>query len=193
MCHKQGRKALQLLELASQEKNKQHDEIERELVRTIEISKNSRRREATKRGRPGLIEIDSPFINPRAPTETGTSDISSKLSYQWASCSSTRLVVLALKAQTIRLQVSTPNVTHHELSASVASSPSSKIVVGTAWAGLVSGATRPFTGVLLGVYATCNGAGSGVECPNGGDTSYWQRWRYAGRGQEVAAGWWFDG
>jgi len=90
---------------------------------------------------------------------------------------------------TIRLQVSTPNATHYELSASIASRPaSSKIVVGSAWAGLVSGGTGPFTGVLVGVYATCNGAGSGVECPNGGDKAYWQRWRYSGQGQEVAAG-----
>ena len=97
-------------------------------------------------------------------------------------------VPAAWNGETIRLQVSTPNVTHYELSASLASKPESKIVVGTGWAGLVSGATGPFTGVLLGVYATCNGAGSGVECPNGGDKAYWQRWRYGGQGQEVAAG-----
>lgn len=91
--------------------------------------------------------------------------------------------------ETIRLHVSTPNVTHYELSASMARSPeASKIVVGSAWAGVVSGATGPFTGVLVGVYATCNGAGTGVECLNGGDKAYWQRWRYSGKGQEVAAG-----
>ncbi|GAB1316389.1 hypothetical protein MFIFM68171_06599 [Madurella fahalii] len=94
----------------------------------------------------------------------------------------------AWKGETIRLQVSTPNVTHYELSASLASDPTSKIVVGTAWAGLVSGATGPFTGTLLGVYATCNGAGKGEDCPGGGDKAYWQRWRYTGEGQEIAMG-----
>ncbi|KAK4444781.1 Non-reducing end alpha-L-arabinofuranosidase BoGH43A [Podospora aff. communis PSN243] len=94
----------------------------------------------------------------------------------------------AWENETIRLQVSTLNTTHYELSASIANSPTSKIVVGSAWAGLVSGGTGPFTGVLVGVYATCNGAGSGLNCPNGGDKAFWQRWRYTGRGQEVAAG-----
>ncbi|KAK3349207.1 glycoside hydrolase family 43 protein [Lasiosphaeria hispida] len=98
-------------------------------------------------------------------------------------------VPTAWKGETIRFQVSTPNATHYELSASLASDPTaSKMIFGTAWAGLVSGATGPFTGVLLGVYATCNGAGSGEECLNGGDKAYWQRWRYAGEGQEVAMG-----
>jgi len=97
-------------------------------------------------------------------------------------------VPAAWKGGNIRFEVSTPNTTHYELSASLANDPTSRVVVGQASARLVSGATGPYTGVLLGAYATCNGAGSGEECLNGGDKAYWQRWRYAGEGQEVAAG-----
>ncbi|KAK1760276.1 Non-reducing end alpha-L-arabinofuranosidase BoGH43A [Echria macrotheca] len=92
----------------------------------------------------------------------------------------------AWRGQTIRLHVTTPNTTHYDLSASLTSDPASKITVGTAWAGLVSGGTGPFTGVLLGIFNTCNGAGQGEECPDGGDKAYWQRWRYTGKGQEIA-------
>jgi len=97
-------------------------------------------------------------------------------------------VPLGWKDETIQLRVSTPNVAYYELSASSKADPLSKIVVGTASARLVSGGSGPFTGTLLGVYATCNGAGQGEECPNGGEMAYWQRWRYAGRGQEIAVG-----
>jgi len=90
--------------------------------------------------------------------------------------------------KTIRLEVSVQNVTHYQLAASLANAPRSKPVIGRAWAGLVSGATGQFTGALLGVYATCNGAGQGEDCPGGGDKAYWQRWRYSGRGQEIAEG-----
>jgi beta-xylosidase len=94
----------------------------------------------------------------------------------------------AWKEGPIRLQVSAPNATHYELSASLASDPLSRILVATAPATIVSGGTGPFTGTLLGVYATCNGAGSGETCPEGGEKAYWQRWRYAGKGQEIATG-----
>jgi len=97
-------------------------------------------------------------------------------------------VPAAWKDGTIRLQASALNTTHYELSASLASDPQSKIVVGTASARLVSGGSGPFTGTLLGVYATCNGAGQGDDCPNGGEKAYWQRWRYTGKGQEIAIG-----
>jgi hypothetical protein len=61
----------------------------------------------------------------------------------------------AWENETIRLQVSTPNVAHYEPSASIiSSSASSRIVVGSAWASLVSGVTGPFNGALDGVYAT---------------------------------------
>jgi beta-xylosidase len=59
-----------------------------------------------------------------------------------------------------------------------------KILVGTESAGAVSGGSGSFVGTLLGVYATCNGAGSGTECPEGGE-AYFTRWRYQGVAQEI--------
>ncbi|KAL2866109.1 glycosyl hydrolase [Aspergillus lucknowensis] len=49
--------------------------------------------------------------------------------------------------------------------------------IGKASSALVSGGHGSFVGSLLGTYATCNGEGSGVECPKGGVATF-QRWRY---------------
>ncbi|KAI1441689.1 glycoside hydrolase family 43 protein [Annulohypoxylon stygium] len=84
----------------------------------------------------------------------------------------------------IRLYIETANATHYNLSASAARDPNSRIHVGTASAGLVSGGNGSFVGSLVGAYATCNGAGSGLECPEGGN-AYFSRWRYSGLGQYV--------
>jgi beta-xylosidase len=42
---------------------------------------------------------------------------------------------------------------------------------------LDSAKSGTFIGALIGVYATCNGAGEGVDCPDGGIGTF-QRWRY---------------
>jgi hypothetical protein len=101
----------------------------------------------------------------------------------------------------LRLQIQTVNSTHYSLSAMLAdkpkpepgkpqlqsqSGPGSKLVIGTASAELVSGGNGSFVGSLVGAYATCNGAGSGVTCPAGGN-AYFNRWRYTGQGQYVSA------
>ncbi|KAK5996804.1 Non-reducing end alpha-L-arabinofuranosidase BoGH43A [Cladobotryum mycophilum] len=86
----------------------------------------------------------------------------------------------------IRLRLQAANETHYTFSASSASAPDKPIVVGTASALLVSGGSGPFTGSLVGIYATCNGAGSGVDCPAGGEALF-QRWRYTGTAQQVSA------
>ncbi|KAI8624827.1 glycoside hydrolase family 43 protein [Xylariaceae sp. FL1651] len=88
--------------------------------------------------------------------------------------------------QTIRLQIQTMNTTHYSLSAMPAANPNAQIVVGTASAGLVSGGDGSFVGSLVGAYATCNGAGSGVVCPERGN-AYFGRWRYTGAAQYVSA------
>ncbi|KAI1389389.1 glycoside hydrolase family 43 protein [Hypoxylon trugodes] len=85
----------------------------------------------------------------------------------------------------IRLQIETANTTHYNLAAASAADPSGSILVGTASAGLVSGGNGSFVGSLVGAYATCNGAGTGVECPQGGN-AYFNRWRYTGEGQYVS-------
>ncbi|KAG9251893.1 glycoside hydrolase family 43 protein, partial [Emericellopsis atlantica] len=59
------------------------------------------------------------------------------------------------------------------------------ITIGTASSALVSGGNGSFVGSLLGAYATCNGAGSGVECLDGGVPTF-QRWRYRPIAQFIA-------
>ena len=85
----------------------------------------------------------------------------------------------------VRLQISTPNNVTYELSAMPAENPSAAIKVGTASAQLVSGGNGTFVGSLVGAYATCNGAGEGLDCPHGGEAVF-TRWRYTGMGQQIA-------
>ncbi|KAH9238273.1 glycoside hydrolase family 43 protein [Colletotrichum gloeosporioides 23] len=89
-------------------------------------------------------------------------------------------------ADLIQLEISTPNATHYTLAAYSATEPENKIMMATVSARLVSGQSGPFTGALLGVYATCNGAGTGLECPSGGDV-YVTEWMYTGKGQFYTA------
>ncbi|KAK2740072.1 xylosidase arabinofuranosidase [Colletotrichum kahawae] len=67
-----------------------------------------------------------------------------------------------------------------------AAEPENKITMATVSAKLVSGQSGPFTGTLLGVYATCNGAGTGLQCPSGGDVHVTE-WMYTGKGQYYTA------
>ena len=85
----------------------------------------------------------------------------------------------------IRLQIQTANDTAYTLSAMPASNPNAKIIIGTASAELVSGGRGSFVGTLVGAYATCNGAGAGLDCPDGG-TAHFQRWRYTGAAQYIS-------
>lgn len=86
----------------------------------------------------------------------------------------------------IQLEISTPNATHYTLAAYSAAEPEHKIVMAIVSAKLVSGQSGPYTGALLGVYATCNGAGTGLKCPSGGDV-YVTEWMYTGKGQYYTA------
>ncbi|OQO08381.1 hypothetical protein B0A48_06251 [Cryoendolithus antarcticus] len=53
-------------------------------------------------------------------------------------------------------------------------------------ANIVSGGSGQFTGTLLGVYATCNGAGTSgsLFCPAGQQNSF-SNWSYQGQGQRI--------
>ena len=86
----------------------------------------------------------------------------------------------------IRLQIETLNSTHYGLAAMPADNPKAKLTIGTASAELVSGGSGSFVGSLVGAYATCNGAGSGLACPRGGN-AYFSRWRYIGEAQFISA------
>jgi beta-xylosidase len=85
----------------------------------------------------------------------------------------------------IRLQVDSLNSSHYLFSAHRADNPNSRLVIGITSGKAVSGGSGPFVGVLLGIYATCNGAGAeGKECPPGGE-AYFNRWRYTGVAQQI--------
>ena len=88
----------------------------------------------------------------------------------------------------IRLHIETANATHYNLLASSATDAKSKILIGTAYAGLVSGGNGSFVGSLVGTYATCNGAGTKgtLDCPSDG-TANFSRWRYTGKAQYISA------
>lgn len=87
---------------------------------------------------------------------------------------------------TITLQVQTANETHYRFTAMPSDNPNAKIVLGTASAQLVSGGNGTFVGTLVGAYATCNGAGEDLSCPEGGN-AYVQNWRYTGLAQAISA------
>ncbi|KAL4767179.1 xylosidase : arabinofuranosidase [Aspergillus nidulans var. acristatus] len=82
----------------------------------------------------------------------------------------------------IRLHIKAEDPQSYILSAS---SGSEVVQVGTASSSLVSGDSGPFVGSLLGAYATCNGAGNGDDCPEGGVASF-QQWQYTPVAQFIA-------
>jgi len=87
----------------------------------------------------------------------------------------------------LRLSIRAGNTTHYTFSAGPAANATAAIVIGSASAELVSGKDNgSFVGSLVGAYATCNGAGSGEACPQGGN-AYFQRWRYTGVAQQLSA------
>ncbi|KAI1353502.1 glycoside hydrolase family 43 protein [Xylaria sp. FL0043] len=86
----------------------------------------------------------------------------------------------------IRLLIQTLNTTHYSLAAMPVGDPGAKLIIGMASAGLVSGGNGSFVGSLIGAYATCNGAGLGFACPDGGN-AYFSRWRHTGEAQYISA------
>ncbi|KAK3308515.1 glycosyl hydrolase [Chaetomium strumarium] len=83
----------------------------------------------------------------------------------------------------IRMEIQMAKPTEYVFSAALASHPKTKVELGTASAELLSGGSGSFVGTLIGVYATCNGAGQGIDCPAGTPSAYFTRWRYTGGGQ----------
>ncbi|EXL45605.1 xylan 1,4-beta-xylosidase [Fusarium oxysporum f. sp. radicis-lycopersici 26381] len=81
----------------------------------------------------------------------------------------------------IRLTVSTPDDKTFAFSASCTKGAATKMELGQASGNIVSGESGPFTGTLLGVYATSNG-GKGVT------PAYFSRWTYLPIAQKVAEG-----
>ncbi|PYI28613.1 hypothetical protein BP00DRAFT_438323 [Aspergillus indologenus CBS 114.80] len=90
-------------------------------------------------------------------------------------------VPVAWYGRGIVLRVRTPDDAGYVLSAALVGDLGSEIVLGRASAEILSGGSGPFTGTLLGVYATGNG-GPG-ETP-----AYWSDWTYVPVAQEIDAG-----
>jgi beta-xylosidase len=87
----------------------------------------------------------------------------------------------------IRLQIQMSTPTEYAFSAMLASDEKTKINVGKASATQLSGGSGSFVGTLIGVYATCNGAGSKLDCPSNAPKAYFNRWRYTGVSQYISA------
>ncbi|KAL3417234.1 xylosidase arabinofuranosidase [Phlyctema vagabunda] len=82
----------------------------------------------------------------------------------------------------ITFQIQAVNDTHFTFAAGPSSNSSRLEVLGTAPSSILSGGTGPFTGTLLGVYATTNGDNSTQ------DLAFITKWRYEGQAQAVASG-----
>jgi beta-xylosidase len=84
-----------------------------------------------------------------------------------------------LEAESIRLHIQARDQESFVLGASLGDGEI--LELGTAPAKLIShldsARSGTFIGGLIGVYATCNGAGEGLDCPEGGVGKF-QRWRY---------------
>jgi beta-xylosidase len=87
----------------------------------------------------------------------------------------------------IRLQIEMCAPSEYTFSASLASDETIKMDIGKASAAQLSGGTGSFVGTLIGIYATCNGAGSDLDCPADAPKAYFKRWRYAGVSEYISA------
>lgn len=118
-----------------------------------------------------------------APNDSGDSTLSSPSKYFRLRAQSNRgsLETIVAVPQTwvhdsIQLEIKAGNLTHYTFSAAPALHKSQSITIGWAEANLV---TPMFTGALVGVYATTNGAD--VEPA----FAYISQWRYQGQGQYI--------
>jgi beta-xylosidase len=96
-------------------------------------------------------------------------------------------VPTAWAGKPIRLQIDMSTPSEYTFSAMLASDESGKITIGKASAAQLSGGTGSFVGTLIGVYATCNGAGQSLDCPSNTPKAYFNRWRYTGISQYISA------
>ncbi|KAL1637616.1 hypothetical protein SLS58_009289 [Diplodia intermedia] len=81
--------------------------------------------------------------------------------------------------RSVRLRVRALDDTHYTFSAGPSDGVGEERIVSQAPATILSGGTGPFTGTLVGVYATSNGG-------DGKTPAYISRWRYEGKGQKIS-------
>ena len=119
------------------------------------------------------------FLTQLANIRLGVVQDGSQLTFKFSASnhSKTSAVPPSWVGSPIRLQIQMATPTDYTFTAMLASETTTKIVLGTASAELLSGGSALFVGTLLGVYATCNGARSGQECPSGKPKAYFNRCR----------------
>ncbi|KAK0623908.1 glycoside hydrolase family 43 protein [Immersiella caudata] len=134
------------------------------------------------------------FLTQQATIQLGVVQLNNQLTFRFATngtnsspTSKTQAVPTAWVGKPIRLQIQMSSINTYTLSAMLASDTKTKIAIGTGRGELLSGGSGSFVGTLVGVYATCNGNGSGLDCPSGTPNAHFQRWRYTGAGQFVSA------
>jgi beta-xylosidase len=95
----------------------------------------------------------------------------------------------AWKGHPVRLMIEMCTPDKYLFSAALAAGGSETLELGQAATSQVSGNTGSFVGTLIGVYATCNGAGDdALDCPAGTPNAWYKRWRYNGLNQGVDKG-----
>ncbi|EXF79236.1 arabinofuranosidase [Colletotrichum fioriniae PJ7] len=82
------------------------------------------------------------------------------------------------KSESIRLSVSAISDSEYVFGAAPASHPEEYVEIGSASALVVSGGSGPFTGTIVGAYATNNGG-------DGNTPAYFSRWRYTPVAQKI--------
>jgi hypothetical protein len=86
----------------------------------------------------------------------------------------------------INLEIEATSPETYQFSVSAREGETPGFVLGEASSAHVSGGTGPFTGTLLGAFSTCNGGGSGNDCP-ASSSPVFRRWRYASTSQYITA------
>jgi len=129
------------------------------------------------------------FLTQSATVQLGVVLVGSQPTFRFTASgkSNSSAVPASWASKPIRLQIQMATPTKYTFAAMLASDTQTKVVLGTASAELLSGDTGSFVGTLIGVYATCNGAGSGLSCPSATPNAYFNRWRYTGAAQYVSA------
>ncbi|KAJ4989904.1 xylosidase : arabinofuranosidase [Stagonosporopsis vannaccii] len=82
--------------------------------------------------------------------------------------------------QPIRLSIEATDDSEYVFSAASVSKPREAVSMGTASAQVVSGGSGPFTGTIIGAFATSNNG-------TGNTPAYFSRWRYTPKKQAIAA------
>jgi hypothetical protein len=140
--------------------------------------------------------IDIGIVSEQATDNS--SDTSSKIVLRATNATSTEIstpvpVSWSTRAdKAIRLTIQAVNITHYRFSAAPVANLNSVLLLGDLSSALVSSTWGDSQGagsaVLVGIYATTNGAVLHENNNSEDQNAYFSRWRYTSRGQEVDFG-----